>query len=123
MHNKEYRSRVTKNPSATKKSTPAAPTQPNKGKSRASSGKATTQPVNGKPTEGEDAGAEEEPYSEPDVPGEDDEEGMEPEGGDRHTEGGSEGGDDMVDRMEVDNADIAADTKGLESREESSGRD
>jgi len=124
----EYRARVKKNPpvaAAPKKATPPPPLANSKGKGKASGTKVAggaSKASNGKGVELQDAADEEEPFSEPDVvaEGEDDidlDEEVEPlDDNEEEEEAG-------VDQMELDDAELISNSKGLDAKTEDSDHD
>jgi hypothetical protein len=123
----EYRARVKKNPpvaAAPKKTTPPPPAVNSKGKGKASGTKVAggaSKTSNGKGVEVQDAAEEEEPFSEPDVvgEGEDDidlDEEVEPLDD-------NEEEPEVVDQMEVDDAELISDSKGLDAKADDSDHD
>lgn len=125
----EYRARVKKNPqaaSAPKKATPPPPATNIKGKGKAAGTKAAggaSKTSNGKGVDTQDAADEEEPFSEPDIPaeGEDDvdlDEEVEPLDDDEEGEG-----EGVADQMELDDAELIEDAKSLDAKAEDSDHD
>jgi hypothetical protein len=123
----EYRARVKKNPpvaTAPKKATPPPPAANSKGKGKASGTKAVggaSKTSNGKGIEIQDAADEEEPFSEPDLvgEGEDDidlEEEVEPLDDNEEEE-------EVVNQMELDDVELRSDSKGLDAKADDSEHD
>ncbi|CCA77741.1 hypothetical protein PIIN_02963 [Serendipita indica DSM 11827] len=109
----EYRARLKKNPPPPKKDSDAAATAApaTKGKGRVSNGKAApTVPANGV----ENNDPEEEPFSEPDIPdGPEEDEDLD-EGEEAEQEDAKDTA--VVDRMEVDDQELAVDARGIEAK-------
>jgi hypothetical protein len=109
---------------APKKTTPPPPTANSKGKGKASGTKVAggaSKTSNGKGIEVQDVADEEEPFSEPDVVGggEDDidlDEEVEPLDDNEEEE-------QVVDQMEVDDAELISDSKDLDAKADDSDHD